>query len=121
MSGDGGLVFDKKLGVIASHKMKYQVRINEKNVSVTVPYSLEYRLLTDQEAAANRRRRRKRRRKMRRRMKNGLRRSRPSGRQGEKRKHRQGKRRKGRRTRRFADADLARGSRRLRLKPRSLN
>ena len=51
MSGDGELVFDKRQGVITSHKMKYQVRVNEKNVSVTILYSLEYRLLTEQEAA----------------------------------------------------------------------
>jgi len=51
MSGEGELVFDKKQGIITSHKMKYQVRINEKNVAVTVPYSLEYRLATEQEVA----------------------------------------------------------------------
>ena len=51
MSGEGEFVFDKKQGIITSHKMKYQLRINEKNVSITIPYSLDYRLLTGQEVA----------------------------------------------------------------------
>jgi len=54
MPGEGELVFDKKQGVITSHKMKYQLRVNEKNVSITIPYSLEYRLLTEQETAEER-------------------------------------------------------------------
>jgi hypothetical protein len=52
MSGEGELVFAKKQGVIASHKMKYQLKINEKNVSITIPYSVECRLLSALEAAA---------------------------------------------------------------------
>ena len=51
MSGEGEIVFDKRQGVISSHKMKYQLRINEKNVSITIPYSLDYRLLNEQEVA----------------------------------------------------------------------
>ncbi len=51
MSGEGELVFDKRQGIFASHKMKYKLTINEKNVSVTIPYSVECRLLSEREAA----------------------------------------------------------------------
>jgi len=51
MSGNGELVFDRRLGVIKSEKMKYEVRVNESNVAITIPFSLDCRLLTDEEAA----------------------------------------------------------------------
>ena len=51
MSGNGELVFDRKLGAIKSEKMKYDVRVNESNVVITIPFSLDCRLLTDAEAA----------------------------------------------------------------------
>jgi hypothetical protein len=51
VSGDGELVFDKKLGLVKSQKMKYQIRVNEKNVVITIPLSFDCRLLAEQEAA----------------------------------------------------------------------
>jgi beta-lactamase regulating signal transducer with metallopeptidase domain len=51
MSGSGELVFERRLGVVKSQNMKYQLRFNEKNVAVTVPFSLDCRLLSDQEMA----------------------------------------------------------------------
>jgi beta-lactamase regulating signal transducer with metallopeptidase domain len=55
MSGSGELVFDRKLGVLKSQKMKYQIRFNEKNVAVTIPFTLDCRLLSEQETAAEKR------------------------------------------------------------------
>jgi beta-lactamase regulating signal transducer with metallopeptidase domain len=51
MSGDGEITFDRKLGVIKSERMKYDVRINEQNVVVTIPFTMECKLLSDAEAA----------------------------------------------------------------------
>jgi beta-lactamase regulating signal transducer with metallopeptidase domain/HEAT repeat protein len=50
MSGDGELVFDKRLGLVRSRKMKYQIRVNEKNVVITIPLSLDCCLMSEQEA-----------------------------------------------------------------------
>jgi beta-lactamase regulating signal transducer with metallopeptidase domain len=49
MSGNGELVFDKKLGIIRSEKMTYEVRRNEKNITVTIPMTFECRLMTNDE------------------------------------------------------------------------
>ncbi len=52
MSGNGELVFDRRLGVLRSEKMKYEIHVNESNVAVNIPVSLDCRLMTDAEAAA---------------------------------------------------------------------
>jgi hypothetical protein len=51
MSGDGEFEFDRKEGVIRSETMKYEIRLTEKNVNVTVPFTLNFRLLSAAEAA----------------------------------------------------------------------
>ena len=54
MSGDGELVFDRRLGVVRSEKMKYEIHVNESNVAVNIPLTLDCRLMTDAETAAQR-------------------------------------------------------------------
>jgi hypothetical protein len=56
MSGDGELVFDRRLGMLRSEKMKYDIHVNESNVAVNIPLTLDYRLMTDAEAAGQKRR-----------------------------------------------------------------
>ena len=56
MSGNGELVFDRRLGVLRSEKMKYDIHVNEANVAVQIPFSLDCRLMSDAEAADQRRR-----------------------------------------------------------------
>jgi HEAT repeat protein len=51
MSGSGELVFDLKQGVFQSQSMKYEIRVNENNISATIPMTVSYRLLTAAEAA----------------------------------------------------------------------
>lgn len=51
MSGNGELVFDRRLGVLRSQTMKYEIHVNESNVAVTVPFTLDCRLLSDAEMA----------------------------------------------------------------------
>ena len=52
MTGNGNFDFDLTAGLIKSLAMKYRIALSENNVSVTVPVTLKYRLLTDAEAAA---------------------------------------------------------------------
>jgi len=52
MSGKGEFEFDLKQGLIASQAMKYQIKVNEKNATLTVPVTLKYRLLPEAEVAA---------------------------------------------------------------------
>jgi hypothetical protein len=51
MTGSGEFYFDLKAGVVKSLSMKYDIRVNEKNVNVTIPVALTYRLLSDAEIA----------------------------------------------------------------------
>ncbi|MGA2035134.1 MAG: SHD1 domain-containing protein, partial [Thermoguttaceae bacterium] len=55
MSGDGEFAFDLKAGAIKSLSMKYKILIGENNVSVTLPTTLSYRLLTAAELAEKKR------------------------------------------------------------------
>jgi hypothetical protein len=56
MSGHGDFEFDRKKGVIKSQSMDYEIKVNENNVSVTVPVKLNFHLLTDEEVAAEKKR-----------------------------------------------------------------
>jgi len=56
MSGTGDFTFDVKEGMIAAMAMKYEIRVNEPNVTLRVPVSLTYRLLTPDELAEHRKR-----------------------------------------------------------------
>jgi uncharacterized cupin superfamily protein len=56
MSGNGELVFDRRLGVFRLEKMSYDIRVNEANVSVHIPLSLDYRLMSDADAAVQKKR-----------------------------------------------------------------
>jgi hypothetical protein len=49
MSGSGDLVFDRKEGVFQSQSMKYDIRVNEQGVSLTIPLTVSYRLLSQSE------------------------------------------------------------------------
>jgi hypothetical protein len=49
MSGKGEFEFDSKEGVIRSESMKYEIRVNEKNVTATIPFTLTYRMKTPAE------------------------------------------------------------------------
>ncbi len=51
MSGEGEFEFDTKRGIIQSLKMKYNIKVNEKNLTLAVPVSLEYALLSEAELA----------------------------------------------------------------------
>ena len=51
MSGSGEFAFDPKEGLIKSLAMKYQIRVNEPNLTLTVPVSVACRLLTPAEMA----------------------------------------------------------------------
>jgi hypothetical protein len=55
MTGNGDFDFDLKAGLIKSLAMKYDVLVKEGNVTITVPLALNYRLLTDAEAAERKR------------------------------------------------------------------
>ena len=50
LEGKGELVFDVKQGVLRSHAMKYMLRINETNVALKVPVTVECSLLDPAEA-----------------------------------------------------------------------
>lgn len=52
MSGEGEFGFDAKRGVIQSLQMKYKIQVNEKNMALTIPVSVEYNLLSEAEMAA---------------------------------------------------------------------
>ncbi|MGO9114369.1 MAG: SHD1 domain-containing protein [Thermoguttaceae bacterium] len=52
MTGNGEFEFDRKEGVIKSQTMKYDIRLAQKNVTITVPFTFDFRLLSDSEAAA---------------------------------------------------------------------
>lgn len=56
MSGDGEMVFDRRLGVLRSLTMKYEIRVNESNVVVNIPFTLDCRRMTEAEVAAHRKR-----------------------------------------------------------------
>lgn len=56
MSGSGQFTFDAREGMIAAMAMKYEIRVNEPNVTLRVPVSLTYRLLTPAELAEHRKR-----------------------------------------------------------------
>ena len=51
LEGKGELVFDTKQGVLRSHMMKYTLRINETNLTLKVPVTVECSLLDPAEAA----------------------------------------------------------------------
>lgn len=51
MSGTGELEFDLKRGVMTSLSMTYKILVNEKNITMTVPVTLSYRMLNDAEMA----------------------------------------------------------------------
>jgi hypothetical protein len=50
-TGAGEFLFDPKEGVIASLGMKYELRVNDQNVTVRVPITIGYRLLSAAELA----------------------------------------------------------------------
>ncbi len=54
MSGNGELVFDRRLGIFRSEKMSYEILVNDANVSVRIPLSLDYRLMSKADAAVQR-------------------------------------------------------------------
>ncbi len=51
MTGGGELQFDLKRGVFTSASLKYQIKITETNLTLVVPVSVTYRLMTDAELA----------------------------------------------------------------------
>ncbi len=46
MSGEGEFEFDTKRGIVQSLKMKYNINLNEKNLTLAIPVSLEYAVLS---------------------------------------------------------------------------
>ncbi|MCR4414463.1 MAG: SHD1 domain-containing protein, partial [Thermoguttaceae bacterium] len=56
MTGSGEFQFDTKEGLIRTLSMKYDIQINEPNVTVRVPVTLTYRLLTPDELAQHKKR-----------------------------------------------------------------
>lgn len=54
MSGNGELIFDRRLRVVRSEKTRYEIHVNESNVAVNIPMTLDYGLMTDDETAAQR-------------------------------------------------------------------
>ncbi|HEV3023003.1 MAG TPA: SHD1 domain-containing protein, partial [Pirellulales bacterium] len=51
MTGNGDLEFDKKAGLFRSLDMKYSIVVTHSNVSITVPVSLTYRYVPEEEMA----------------------------------------------------------------------
>ena len=51
MTGDGDFQFDRKEGVIKSQTMRYEIRASQQNVTLTIPFTFNFRLLSDAEAA----------------------------------------------------------------------
>lgn len=51
MTGNGDFVFDTKLGAIAEMAMKFDIRLNQPNVTLRIPLTLNYRVLTPTELA----------------------------------------------------------------------
>ena len=51
MAGSGEFLFDPKNGFIRSEKMKYDIQVNENNITVTIPMTLEFLLLSEKEVA----------------------------------------------------------------------
>ena len=51
MTGNGDLEFDTKVGLFKSLDMKYTLLISHNNVSITVPVSLSYQYVTEEEMA----------------------------------------------------------------------
>ncbi len=51
MTGEGERSFDLRAGVVTSELMKYEVGINEENLSLTIPVTVTCRLLDPEEAA----------------------------------------------------------------------
>ncbi len=51
MTGSGDLEFDTKAGIFRSQEMKYSIVITHANVSITVPVSLTYRYVPEEEMA----------------------------------------------------------------------
>lgn len=54
MTGNGDLQFDAKAGLFKSLDMKYTLAITYKSVSITIPVTLSYRYVTEEEAAQRR-------------------------------------------------------------------
>jgi hypothetical protein len=51
MSGKGEFEFDPKEGLIKSQSMKYEIRISEKNVVLTIPVEMSYKVRSKEEVA----------------------------------------------------------------------
>ncbi|MDY0168427.1 MAG: SHD1 domain-containing protein [Thermoguttaceae bacterium] len=51
MSGDGEFEFDTAKGIILSQKAEYKIQVNEKNLTLTIPASVSYRLVSESEMA----------------------------------------------------------------------
>ena len=51
MTGNGEFAFDRKEGAIKSQTMKYEIHASIKNVNLTIPFTLNFRLLSEAEAA----------------------------------------------------------------------
>lgn len=50
-AGDGTVVFDSKVGMFASADLKYDLKLSSTNVEVTIPVTIEYQMLTEEEVA----------------------------------------------------------------------
>lgn len=57
MSGGGEFEFDTERGVIISHSAEYKILVNEKNITLAIPVSVNYRLLSDAEMAERKKQR----------------------------------------------------------------
>ena len=57
MSGGGEFEFDTKRGAIISHSAEYKIQVNEKNITLTIPVSVNYRLLGEAEVAERKKQR----------------------------------------------------------------
>ncbi|MDZ7618573.1 MAG: HEAT repeat domain-containing protein, partial [Patescibacteria group bacterium] len=51
MSGEGEFEFDVNRGLIQSLKMQYKILVNEKNMTLAIPVSVEYTVFSDAEMA----------------------------------------------------------------------
>lgn len=51
MSGGGEFEFDAAQGLILSQKAEYKIQVNEKNLTLTIPVSVNYRLVDESEMA----------------------------------------------------------------------
>ncbi len=53
MTGSGQFEFDRNQGLITWQTMKYEVRVSQRNVNVTIPFTLDFHLFSAAEAAAH--------------------------------------------------------------------